>query len=118
MSSEPGPVKLYVSDTSQAKRFYVEVLGLADMPDRSEPPLFYALDAGKYVLTLQDARAAQVDPGTGQGGELEFAVDDLDEARSDVETWGAKAGQIRQMGERNGFEAEDLDGYKLRIVER
>jgi predicted enzyme related to lactoylglutathione lyase len=119
MSGEPREVKLYVQDPSQAKRFYVEALGLADMPDRSEPPLFYALNAGNYVVLLQDATAAQVEPGAGRGRapELEFAVDDLEEVLSQVETWGAKAGQIRKMGDRSGFEAEDLDGYRLRIIE-
>ncbi|HRC77565.1 MAG TPA: VOC family protein [Kouleothrix sp.] len=115
MATTLGNVNLFVRDIEQAKRFYVEGVGLVEDVERSHPPSFALLRAGACTLTLQDASApgAQFEPS--RSVELGFAVDDIEATRERLAARGATVSDVEQMGWGGGFDALDPDGHRLTI---
>ncbi len=78
MKTKLGNINLFVRDLEQAKRFYMEAIGLEEMIERSAPPTFFMLDAGSCTLSLQDFRTPGADFEPGTSLELGFAVEDVE----------------------------------------
>jgi predicted enzyme related to lactoylglutathione lyase len=113
MATTLGNINLFVSDIERTRRFYLDVVGLAEDEERSHAPSFYLLDAGGCTITLQDRSAPGAAFDSGNSIELGFAVDDLEGTRSHLQAWGARVSEIQQMGWGRGFDAVDPDGHRL-----
>lgn len=115
MATRLGNVNVFVHDIEQAKRFYVEGIGLVEDKERSQPPAFVLLQAGECTLTLQDASAPGAVIEASRGIELGFAVEDVEAVQARLANWGATVSEIQQMGWGGGFDAADPDGHRLTI---
>lgn len=115
MSIRLENVNLFVRDIAQARRFYVEALGLEEDQERSAPPGFVLLRAGSCTLTLQDGSAPGADFSPAASVELGFAVDDVEAARERLLAWGGQVSPVQRMGWGSGFDAADLEGHRLTI---
>jgi CreA protein len=108
-------VYYWVSDMDRAVKFYEEVVGLRLV--RRADSNWAEFDAGPIRLALHGAiEGRPLQPG---GATAVFRVDDLDEARSALETRGAEFEE--HVGEVEGFARfasfRDPDGNALQIIE-
>jgi glyoxylase I family protein len=121
---------LLVSDVEASKRFYGGVLGMEEVPRPSNfdfPGAWFRKGTAELHLIQEHepGRVRQVQPGYapeevagGYGAHLGFEVDDLDEARREVEARGAKvSGAPRQRGDGVvQMYLTDPDGYIVELM--
>jgi CreA protein len=108
-------VYYWVSDLDRAVRFYQEVVGLPLL--RREDSNWAEFDAGPVRLAVHGAIPGRpVRPG---GATAVFRVDDLEDARSALESRGAEFDE--HVGEVQGFARfasfRDPDGNAVQIIE-
>lgn len=115
MATILGNVNLFVRNIEQAKRFYVEGIGLIEDKQRSQPPSFVLLQSGETTLTLQDASTPGAAFGLSPSVELGFKVDDLEAVRVRLAAWPNTVSEVQQMGWGSGFDAVDPDGHRLTL---
>ena len=115
MATTLGNINLFVRDIEEAKRFYIEGIGLVEDEERSHPPSFVILQAGACTLTLQDASAPNAALEPSRGIELGFAVEDVEGMRARLANWGSTVSEVQHMGWGTGFDAVDPEGHRLTI---
>ena len=115
MATTLGNVNLFVRDIEQARRFYVDGLGLVENTERSAPPSFVLLNAGDCTITLQDAAAPGAAFEAAASIELGFTVDDIEQARQRLRARGDTVSETQQMGWGAGFDGADPDGHRITV---
>ena len=115
MSTTVGNINLFTRDIEQTRRFYVEVIGLVEIVERSVPPTFFLLNGGSCTVTLQDIHTPGADFVPGTSIELGFAVDDVAAVGQQLQAWGMAVGDLQQMGWGLALESYDPDGRRLII---
>jgi len=112
---DPGLFILYVEDAATSAAFYSALLGRE--PIESSPAFaMFALDSGARLGLWSRATVEPAAALTGGGGELCFAVPDVDATHA---AWTARGLPILQpptvMEFGRTFTARDPDGHRLRV---
>lgn len=117
MSIRLSHINLFVADVDRSARFYATVFELS-WDEKSVSPGFAYLDGGGFALTLQSADTPGAVIGQADSAELGFETDDLAAIGDRLTAAGAEVGPVQIMGWGSGFDARDLDGFRLSIFTR
>lgn len=125
--AKPIHSMIRVLDEDRAVTFYRDAMGL-EIVDRypfDSFTLIYVRDPAstfELELTVNAGRTEPYDLGDGYG-HLAVAVDDLDAARTRMESAGGAPGPVREL-QRDGallgrfFFIKDPDGYSIEVLQR
>jgi catechol 2,3-dioxygenase-like lactoylglutathione lyase family enzyme len=114
MRAKLASINLQVADPQRSKRFYVDVLGMAEDTRRSHPPAFVYLRGDGCDVTL----AAPLESYGAQPSrtiELGFEVDDIAAMKSHLFAQGIRDHREESMGWGRALELRDDDGHRIVI---
>ncbi|MFC2037227.1 VOC family protein [Chloroflexota bacterium] len=108
-----------VDDMAKAVDFYHDILGL---PVKYETADWVELDAGNVTIALRrygSGPEGRPELGVGEGATLVFEVDDIQDAKAELEGQGVKfIGGVFDYGAVKLAAFEDLNGNVLQIYQR
>ncbi len=107
-------VNLQASQPERSKRFYVDVLGMAEDPRRSHSPGFVYLRSEGCDLTIATPEIATGSQPSATI-ELGFEVDDIAALRAHLAACGVRDYREQSMGWGRAVELRDADGYRVLI---
>lgn len=122
-----GRVIIFAKDMDMMSSFYGDVLGLPRIETPDDSPTFISFDAGAVQLALHripEEYARDIDiadpPIARESTPIKFAfrVDNVSEARTDLELRGASMGPIHQSGPLHLCDGTDPEGNIFQISNR
>ncbi len=116
MNTKLTSINLEVADPERSKRFYVDVLGMAEDNRRSHPPGFVYLRGNGCDMTLASPRATSIaEPSRTM--ELGFEVDDITAMKAHLSKLGVHDFREESMGWGEAIELRDSDGHRVLVYE-
>lgn len=114
MKTRLATINLQVANPERSKRFYLDVLGMAEDARRSHPPAFvYLRSDGCDVTIATPPEATGADPS--RTIELGFEVDDLAAMKAHLSALGIPDYREESMGWGRALELRDPDGHRVLV---
>ena len=114
MKTRLATINLQVADPHRSKRFYLDVLGMAEDARRSHPPTFvYLRSDGCDVTIATPPEATGAQPS--RTIELGFEVDDLAAMKAHLSALGIADYREESMGWGQALELRDHDGHRVLV---
>ena len=114
MKARLATINLQVADPQRSKRFYVDVMGMAEDPRRSHAPTFvYLKSEGCDVTLATPPHASGAEPT--RTIELGFEADDIPAMKAHLSAHGVRDVREESMGWGHALELRDSDGHRVVI---
>jgi predicted enzyme related to lactoylglutathione lyase len=109
-------IRVPVTDIEEAKRFYGEVLGLADGPTQHDDWVEY--QAGNVTLAVMTPETHDEEFAPLAPGSFAFGVPDVAAAKAQLESAGVEVKEIWDSGVCNGARFSDPAGNSILLHHR